>query len=130
MCACSQLAPNTSLKRDAYVVAALPHVRPLALHSAAHLLSNPPQAQTQRNPTMVNLRSAVIPLFSAAILYTPAFGQGRPDPAKLIAAQQAALAKLAFMDGIWRGTAWTLLPSGEKHTITQTERIGPSWMAL
>lgn len=51
--------------------------------------------------------------------------QGRPDPAKLIAAQQEALAKLAFMDGVWRGTAWSLLPSGEKHTITQTERIGP-----
>ena len=26
---------------------------------------------------------------------------------------------------MWRGTAWTLLPSGQKHTITQTERIGP-----
>jgi len=51
--------------------------------------------------------------------------QGRPDPAKLITAQQEALTRLAFMDGVWRGTAWTLLPSGEKHTITQTERIGP-----
>lgn len=51
--------------------------------------------------------------------------QGRPDPAKLIAAQQEALGRLAFMDGVWRGTAWTLLPSGERHTITQTERIGP-----
>lgn len=51
--------------------------------------------------------------------------QGRPDQAKLIAAQKEAMAKLAFMDGTWRGPAWTLLPSGEKHTITQTERIGP-----
>jgi hypothetical protein len=49
----------------------------------------------------------------------------RPDPAKLIQAQQEALARLAFMDGTWRGTAWTLLPSGEKHTLTQTERVGP-----
>ena len=32
---------------------------------------------------------------------------------------------LAYMDGVWRGGAWTLLPSGEKHAITQTERIGP-----
>ena len=32
---------------------------------------------------------------------------------------------LANMDGVWRGPAWTLLPSGDKHTITQTERIGP-----
>jgi hypothetical protein len=53
------------------------------------------------------------------------FGQGRPDPATLIAAQREAMGALAFMDGVWRGTAWTLLPSGEKHTITQTERIGP-----
>ena len=29
------------------------------------------------------------------------------------------------MDGVWRGPAWTMLPSGEKHTVTQTERIGP-----
>jgi hypothetical protein len=32
---------------------------------------------------------------------------------------------LARMDGIWRGNAWTILRSGEKHAITQTERIGP-----
>ena len=32
---------------------------------------------------------------------------------------------MAMMDGVWRGSAWTLLPSGEKHHITQTERIGP-----
>ncbi|HEX8634155.1 MAG TPA: hypothetical protein VF703_08405 [Pyrinomonadaceae bacterium] len=51
--------------------------------------------------------------------------QGRPDPATLIASQREALQRLAFMDGVWRGTAWTVLPSGEKHTITQTERIGP-----
>jgi hypothetical protein len=54
-----------------------------------------------------------------------AFGQARPNPAALIAAQREAMAPLAFMDGVWRGPAWTILPSGEKHTITQTERIGP-----
>ena len=32
---------------------------------------------------------------------------------------------LAYMDGVWRGPAWTILASGDKHTITQTERIGP-----
>ena len=32
---------------------------------------------------------------------------------------------LASMDGVWRGPAWTILPSGEKHSVTQTERIGP-----
>jgi hypothetical protein len=29
------------------------------------------------------------------------------------------------MDGVWRGPAWTILPSGQKRTVTQTERIGP-----
>jgi hypothetical protein len=51
--------------------------------------------------------------------------QGRPDPATLIAAQREAMLRLASMDGVWRGTAWTILTSGVKHTITQTERIGP-----
>lgn len=51
--------------------------------------------------------------------------QGRPDPKALIAAQKAAMDTLKIMDGVWRGTAWTLLDSGQKHTITQTERIGP-----
>src|SRR5438128_8021216 len=54
-----------------------------------------------------------------------ALGQGQQDPATLIAAQREGMAPLAFMDGVWRGPAWTILPSGEKHTITQTERIGP-----
>lgn len=54
-----------------------------------------------------------------------ATGQGRPDPAALIAAQQEAMARLTAMDGVWTGPAWTLLPSGEKHELTQTERIGP-----
>ena len=56
---------------------------------------------------------------------TTALGQGRQDPATLIAAQREAMQRLSVMDGVWRGPAWTVLPSGEKHTITQTERIGP-----
>jgi hypothetical protein len=47
------------------------------------------------------------------------------DPAAAIATQRVAMEPLAFMNGAWRGTAWTLSPAGEKHTITQTERIGP-----
>jgi hypothetical protein len=54
-----------------------------------------------------------------------ASGQGRPDAAALIEAQSKAMASLAFMDGVWRGPALTIRPSGEKHAITQTERIGP-----
>jgi hypothetical protein len=54
-----------------------------------------------------------------------AVAQGRPDSAALIAAQREAMKAFAPMDGVWRGPAWTLLPSGQKHEITQTERIGP-----
>lgn len=61
-----------------------------------------------------------------ALLLAPlATGQGRGDPAALLAAQREAMAPLAYMDGVWRGSAWTILPSGQKHSITQTERIGP-----
>lgn len=51
--------------------------------------------------------------------------QGRPDPAVLLAAQRQAMAPLAFMDGVWRGTAWSIDQSGQKHTLVQTERVGP-----
>lgn len=49
----------------------------------------------------------------------------RPDPAQMMSAQREAMAKLAFLDGEWRGPAWTLLPNGDKHAVTQTERVGP-----
>lgn len=52
-----------------------------------------------------------------------AWAQGRPDPEKLLAAQREAMAKLSFMDGIWRGTAAMQMP-GAKHELTQTERVG------
>ncbi|MDO9354237.1 MAG: hypothetical protein Q7T55_11105, partial [Solirubrobacteraceae bacterium] len=54
-----------------------------------------------------------------------AMAQGQPDAAQLMAAQREAMKPLAFMNGIWRGPAWTMLPSGEKRHLTQTERIGP-----
>lgn len=70
-------------------------------------------------------RATLILLALAATVASPAFAQGRPDPAALIAAQKEAMKAFAAMDGVWRGPAWTILPSGEKHAITQTERIGP-----
>lgn len=63
-------------------------------------------------------------LCSAMVLAVGASAQGQPDPRALIAAQQQAIAPLAFMDGEWRGTARTTLPDGSKHVITQTERVG------
>jgi hypothetical protein len=65
-------------------------------------------------------------LVLAATAYaSTALAQGRPDPTALIAAQRKAMTSLAFMDGVWRGPASTILSTGEKHAITQTERIGP-----
>lgn len=52
-------------------------------------------------------------------------GQAPPDPKALISAQREAMAPLAWMNGEWRGPAWTIVQSGEKHEVTQTERIGP-----
>ncbi len=69
------------------------------------------------------MKRKLLIMFAAASF--AALGQGRPDPAALIAAQRKAMVPLAFMDGVWRGPAWTILPSGKKHSITQTERIGP-----
>ena len=48
----------------------------------------------------------------------------RSDPAALSAAQREAMGKLAMMDGVWRGTAWSITPSG-RHDVTHTERVGP-----
>jgi hypothetical protein len=56
---------------------------------------------------------------------SPTAAQAPPSPAVLIAAQREAMRPLARMDGVWRGDAWTILRSGERHAITQTERIGP-----
>jgi len=64
-------------------------------------------------------------LLTTGVSAPTAFAQGRPDPAKVLAAQREAMARLAYMNGVWRGPAWTILASGEKHAITQTERIGP-----
>lgn len=55
----------------------------------------------------------------------PVGAQGRPDPAATLAAQRTAMAALAAMDGVWRGSASVVLPSGEKRTLVQTERVGP-----
>ena len=64
-------------------------------------------------------------LITGGITLTALGRQGQQDPATIIASQREAMVRLSVMDGVWRGPAWTILPSGEKHTITQTERIGP-----
>jgi len=68
--------------------------------------------------------SLLLVVAGLGMLWT-ASAQAPPAPATLIAAQREAMVRLAYMDGVWRGPAWTILDSGQKHTITQTERIGP-----
>ena len=75
---------------------------------------------------MVRFRLATIVFLLLTTAAAPASEPpARPDPGALITAQREAMKRLAFMDGVWRGTAWTLIAPGEKHTVTQTERIGP-----
>lgn len=69
------------------------------------------------------MKAAAAAVLLAASLACTA--QERPDPAALMAAQREAMASFAFMDGAWRGQATTTLPSGDKRTNVQTERVGP-----
>lgn len=64
----------------------------------------------------------VIALALVLLPLAPASAQTADAPA--IAAQREAMARFAWMDGIWRGPATTKTPSGS-HSVTQTERIGP-----
>ena len=75
---------------------------------------------------MVARHLGALALMIAPVILPPgAPAQVRSDPAAQVAAQREALAAFAFMDGVWRGPASTVLPSGETHSVTQTERIGP-----
>jgi len=73
---------------------------------------------------MLTRRITLAALLAFAVAAAPSLAQDPPNPAALIAAQREAMAAFAAMDGVWRGPAWTILPSGEKHAVTQTERIG------
>ena len=72
------------------------------------------------------MRKPIALLFSLSMLFSTsiAFAQA-PDSAALLSAQREALVAFSRMDGVWRGPAWTMMSNGEKHHITQTERIGP-----
>ena len=65
--------------------------------------------------------AALVLLFGCSL----ALAQAQHDPAAAIAAQREAMKAFAAMDGVWRGTARTILPSGQESVVTQTERIGP-----
>ncbi|UZK64844.1 DUF1579 domain-containing protein [Sphingomonas sp. M1-B02] len=63
-------------------------------------------------------------LAAGALLLAPIAAQAQGMDHGAITAQQAAMAKIAPMRGIWRGPASTKTPQGEIR-MTQTERVGP-----
>ena len=69
------------------------------------------------------MRLTPIILACGLLLATSAAAQA-PNPKVLLDAQREALKPLAFMDGVWRGPAWSITPDG-RHEVTQAERIGP-----
>lgn len=73
------------------------------------------------------VRHLISNLLCIALVFaaTRSAAQGPPDPSVTLPAQRKAMQPLAFMDGVWRGPAWTIVASGDKHSVTQTERIGP-----
>jgi hypothetical protein len=74
---------------------------------------------------MIRSRITVLALVIIALgIFLTASGQGRPDPATLMAAQREAMLKLSFMDGAWRGQAWAITPSGEKRTYRARQGSG------
>jgi hypothetical protein len=65
------------------------------------------------------------PIFVAcALLVATSAAAQQPDPKALLDAQREAMKALSFMDGVWRGPAWSITQNG-RHDITQTERMGP-----
>jgi len=62
--------------------------------------------------------------FCLAVLAVPVCAQAQPGAAARTEAQRQAMARLSFMDGVWRGPAWAELPGGRRE-LTQTERVGP-----
>jgi hypothetical protein len=62
--------------------------------------------------------------FCLAALALPVAASAQPDTAARLETQRQAMARLSFMDGVWRGPAWAQLPGGRRE-LTQTERVGP-----
>lgn len=65
----------------------------------------------------------LVTILAALAFAPPAAAQHNPQAVQQ--AQREAMAPLKFLDGTWRGPAWTLQANGEKRHLVQTERIGP-----
>jgi hypothetical protein len=63
-------------------------------------------------------------LAAIAVICAPAVAKAQMQSPTGTPEQRAALDRLAFLDGEWRGTATINSPQG-RQTLTQTERVGP-----
>lgn len=88
--------------------------------------NHPLTANEPRNlRRLMNPALHLAPLLLYLTLAAPAPASAQaPDSAALLAAQREAMAALAPMDGLWRGSARVTLPGGRQHELIQTERVG------
>lgn len=66
----------------------------------------------------------LLPLALAAAS-VPALSAQAPDFEARMEKQRDAMRILSMLDGIWRGPAWALTPSGRQELV-QNERVGPA----
>lgn len=69
------------------------------------------------------MRKILLATLALSALVGPAAAQ--PDMTGAVAAQKEAMKPLAILDGLWRGPAYSIDPTGKRHDLTQTERVGP-----
>jgi hypothetical protein len=72
--------------------------------------------------------SAILLAGASALAQAPAAAPARAPqatPTQMVAAQQAAIAKFAAMNGSWRGKGW-MLNNGVRTELTVTVRAGPA----
>ena len=71
------------------------------------------------------MRQSRLILLLCLAAFCPALTNAQqPSEGDLTATQRSKMVPLEIMDGVWRGTAWTILPDGKKLEMIQTERIG------
>ena len=76
--------------------------------------------------TSIPMKLSSIVLASVFAAVSPTAQAQMPEsPAVLVAKQRDAMAQFSYLEGVWRGTAWTLDATGKRLEMTQTERIGP-----
>lgn len=76
------------------------------------------------NRTLCITGTCLLAVATTGMAATPQH-QHMQNPQALLKAERTAMTPLAAMAGVWRGQASMTLRSGKKHTITQTERVGP-----